>query len=70
MEDDRRFDVADVLHLREWDPSSKEYTVRDAWAFVTYLSRGPDWGIPSRMVVMSVRKIDRSDVGEKHGGTF
>lgn len=46
--DGRRFAARDVLHLREWrDPAHH--------ADVTYVSRGPDWGLPAGVAVMSIR---------------
>lgn len=34
---DRGFGVNDLLHLREWDPETGEYTGREAWRRVTFL---------------------------------
>lgn len=56
-EDDRLFAIDDHLHLEEWDPEKTAYTGRGLWTHVTYLTRGPDWGIPAGMVVMSIRKF-------------
>lgn len=38
---DRDFSVGDVLHLREWDPETREYTGAHATARVTYIMRSP-----------------------------
>lgn len=59
-EDDRGFEVDDLLRLREWRPQragSLEgvYTGREITVLVTYISRGPEWGLARGMVVMSVR---------------
>ena len=54
MDDGRGFKVGDHLRLREWHPLENCYTGREEWRWVTYISRGPDWGIPEGMVVMSV----------------
>lgn len=35
--DDRSFAVGDILHLREWDPATENYTDRETIRFVTYL---------------------------------
>jgi hypothetical protein len=56
-QDDRGFAVGDALCLREWDPMEARYTGREAWRYVTYISRGPDWGLPAGMVVMSVTDL-------------
>lgn len=53
--DDRGFSIGDELWLREWEPTSEQYTGRELLADVRYISRGPDWGLPDGMVVMSVR---------------
>ena len=59
-EDDRGFKVGDRLHLREWQPigpGSVEgyYWGREVEFFVTYISRGSEWGFSYGMVVMSLR---------------
>lgn len=67
--DDRGFQVGDVLRLREWDPTprpwrgdieddrARGYTGRELRRRVTYISRGPDWGIPPGYVVMSLAEL-------------
>jgi hypothetical protein len=52
--DDRGFAVGDHLHLEEWVPGEARYTGQSVTVAVTYISRGPDWGLPERMVVMSL----------------
>jgi hypothetical protein len=51
---DRPFAVGDLLHLREWDPVSGEYSGRSLSVRVTYITKGGEWGIPAGMCVMSV----------------
>jgi hypothetical protein len=53
-EADRNFAVGDMLLLREYVPSDQAYTGREVWVHVTYISRGPDWGLPPDMVCMSI----------------
>ena len=67
-QDDRGFQVGDVLLLREWDPSSggthspsspayelpAGYTGRSSRWCVTYLLRGPGFGVEAGHVVMSI----------------
>ncbi len=36
--DDRNFQVGDVLHLREYDPLREEYTIREMGVVVTYIT--------------------------------
>lgn len=64
--DDRGFEVGDLLLLREWAPQADAgYTGRMALLWVTYLSRGPEWGLPQGHVVMSVAeaKVQMSEAG-------
>jgi hypothetical protein len=49
----RRFDVGDVLCLREWDPEAKKYTGRECVRVVTYVLREA-FGIPVGFVVMGL----------------
>jgi len=56
-QDDRGFEEGHVLLLREWDPGSKAYTGRQLMRRVQYVSRGPDWGLPHDMVVMSLGAV-------------
>lgn len=58
--DDRGFAVGDELYLREWKRpagmiSIARYTGRELRMIVTYISRGPEFGIPDGFCVMSVR---------------
>jgi hypothetical protein len=64
--DDRqpRFAVDDYLHLREWDPVMAQYSGRLAVARVTYLVRGPSFGIPEGYVVLSIGYITRYPRGD------
>lgn len=60
--DDRRprFAVGDVLHLREHVPSrlGDGRDTGDALvARVTYVARGPDWGIPEGYCVLSLADV-------------
>jgi hypothetical protein len=60
--DDRGFSVGDTLVIREWDPGTSTYTGRALVAEVTYISRGPDFGIPEGHAVLSVRLV--ADLGK------
>lgn len=51
---DRGFEEADLLYLREWDSETKAYSGRAIEVRVTYISRGPHWGLPEGLVVMSI----------------
>jgi hypothetical protein len=54
-EDVRRFSVGDVLRLREWTESEGTYTGRTFDVEVTHLLRGPEFGVPVGMAILSVR---------------
>lgn len=56
---DRDYQVGDSLCLMEWDPKTEKYLGRLMGATVTYVSRGPDWGIPEGLCVMSVEVWER-----------
>ena len=69
---DRPFAVGDVLHLREWDPSTGTYTGRGMHKAVTYLTPGGQWGLPDGLCVMSLGPASPSEHGPsdaKEGGT-
>lgn len=51
---DRNFQMTDLLVLREWTETGG-YTGRTCFAVPTYITYGPNWGLPPDMVVMSVR---------------
>jgi hypothetical protein len=54
-EDDRNFQEGDSLELREWNPETKEYTMRWIWCRVSYVLRGGNWGVSPRHVVMAIK---------------
>jgi hypothetical protein len=51
--DDRDFQVGDYLTLKEWNPETEAYTGRVAKRHVTYLMRGPQFGLAEGWVLMS-----------------
>ena len=53
---DRDYQVGDVLHLREWDPGTKEYTGRDIRMAVTYIMHKGDFEIHEGYCIMSIRR--------------
>lgn len=53
--DDRGFEVGDILKLRSFDPVGKAYLPDPTLAvFVSYITRGPAFGVPENYVVMSI----------------
>ena len=61
-EDDRHFDVGDTIVLRAWAPVIEKYDPSQVplRIKVIHLTRGPNWGIPEGMVVMSIARISTS----------
>mgnify|MGYP001279709198 CR=1 FL=1 len=51
---DRNFLVHDVLLLREWDPESEQYTKREMYVQVSYILKGPEFGVPEGYIIMSM----------------
>lgn len=56
--DDRGFALGDTLNIREWDPVTGDYPYprRRYVTKVAHIIRGPEWGIPAGMVVMSLER--------------
>jgi hypothetical protein len=54
---DRDFVVGDVLCLLEWDPRAERYTGGMIHRRVTYILRGPAFGISDGFVVMGLAYI-------------
>jgi hypothetical protein len=50
-----RFETGDQLLLREYDPDGMYYTTRSIRMDVTYVLRGPSFGVPEGFVCMSIR---------------
>lgn len=59
---DRDFEVGDWIRLREWNPSSPGagYTGRTADVLVTYRTRAGTFGLPPKVTVLSVKKLEVS----------
>jgi hypothetical protein len=51
---DRDFRVGDILHLAEWGPETEEYTGRVCVRKVTYMLRGPAFGVEAGWVVLGL----------------
>jgi hypothetical protein len=66
--DDRGFEVGDVLHLREFDPTyltdyqHKRYTGRALRRRVTHKTPGGTHGLPSSLCVLSIVPLVAVDV--------
>ena len=67
---DRGFEVGDVLRLFKWDPDRELFRAEPELRFeVTYIARGPAFGIPEGYVIMSVkRERDLRDIVEEAWG--
>lgn len=61
--DDRGYQVGDILNLREWDEESgadDQYTGEIERRIVTWLLRGPAFGLPEGYVIMSMDPLSRT----------
>lgn len=56
--DDRGFSIGDTLVLCEYEPDGDRFTGRTLLVEVTYLLRGPAFGVESGFVVMAVRRVE------------
>ena len=54
---DRRFEIADELRLREWDPWLKKHTGRVLVVRVQYVTRGGNFGLPQGIDVMTIEPV-------------
>lgn len=53
---DRGYAVGDVLYLHEWDEGTEMYTGETYAVEVTFITPGGEWGLPTRLCVMSIRR--------------
>lgn len=53
---DRDFAVGDELVLREWDPVTEKFSGAFLEMRVTYILRGPAFGVADGFCVMAVRR--------------
>ena len=58
MEKDRHFMVHDLILLREWDQSTTLYSSEIIFMEISYITRGPQWGVPEKMAILSVKPIN------------
>lgn len=58
---DRDYHAGDVLHLREWDPETRQYTSDSIMVVVTYVLQG-EFGLPPHLCVMSLRDAGPDDL--------
>lgn len=58
---DRDFAVGDELLLREWEPTTKNYTGRSVVVGVTSILSGGQFGLAEGLCIMSIRR----DVGSQ-----
>lgn len=54
-ENDRHFRVADTVTLKEWLPTTKTYTGREAICSITYVMTGGQFGIAEGVCVFSFK---------------
>jgi hypothetical protein len=56
-ENDRGFQTSDMLWLREFDPKTQAFTGRSLRKKVTYVLKGPAFGLASSFVIMSIADL-------------
>jgi hypothetical protein len=52
--DDRQFMEGDWLHLREWHPGDEQYTGRLLRVQVSYVMRGPSFGLADGWAILGL----------------
>ena len=55
---DRGYAVGHELHLREWDPSTEEYSGRSVHCEVIHITDGGEFGLPKDMCAMGILRLD------------
>jgi len=55
---DRGYAVGHELHLREWDPSTEEYSGRSVHCEVIHITDGGEFGLPEDMCAMGILRLD------------
>ena len=58
---DRNFVAGDTIAIREHDAATGLYTGRELIGDITYVARGPDYGIPEGYAVLSCDWTHRAD---------
>jgi hypothetical protein len=61
--DDREFEVGDELHLREWNPETREYTGRATRRTVSYKLNGGEF-VREGYCILGLRLVDGVPAGE------
>lgn len=52
---DREFNVHEILHQREWNPETEAYTGRESIKEITYVLTGERWGIKPGYAVLGLK---------------
>jgi len=55
---DRGFHRGDTLLLKRYYPDAEEYSGEISFYEITWIERGPSWGLPKDMVVMGIKQIE------------
>ena len=59
LEGDRHFEIGDEIILREFDPDTGHFFLGQYIHLkITWIERGPSWGLPKDMVVMGIKQIE------------
>lgn len=62
--DDRGFEVMDGLMLKEWDPFTGAFTGQEEFRMITYIARGPAYGIPEGFCVLSITELNLDAIND------
>jgi hypothetical protein len=55
--EDRNFEIGDFLHLREWNPVTREYTGMSVVVRVDVIVPGLRWGLSGKLVIMETTRV-------------
>ena len=54
---DRDFNKRDILYLEEWDAKLEQYTGRRLFCKITYILKGPSFGLSKEYCIMSIKLV-------------
>jgi len=63
---DRDFNEGDILCLSEWDDKLEQYTGKILFCKITYILKGPSFGLSKEYCIMSIKLSDFFYCSEKY----